>query len=75
MRQYVADDEWTAIEAELRTAAADHDRPVVRVGMEPPLGGTLRFLVTLHTGPDDPGRQLARCGDHGPPVSWSPAAA
>ncbi|MGI8713174.1 MAG: DUF2332 domain-containing protein [Solirubrobacteraceae bacterium] len=74
MRQYVADEEWSAIQVQLRAAGDDADRPVVRVGMEPQVDPTIRFLVTLYTDPDNPGRQLARCGDHGPPVIWHPRA-
>lgn len=75
VRQYVSDEEWTAVIDALREASdADPERPIVRVAMEPDRDQVRDFAVTLHGDPDGPGQTLARCGDHGPPVIWrSPA--
>lgn len=71
VRQYVSDDEWAAVIEALREAsAADPQRPIARVAMEPRRDHVIDFAVTLHGDPDGPGQTLARCGDHGPPVEW-----
>jgi HAD superfamily hydrolase (TIGR01509 family) len=70
MRQYVALDEWRALLEALRAAlAANPERPIAWVGMEPVRGGT-GADITLQTAPDQPARRLAQCDDHGPPVVW-----
>jgi hypothetical protein len=76
VRQYVPDEEWTAVIESLREASATRpDSPIVRVAMEPRRDHVVNFAVSLHAEPDGPGQILARCGDHGPPVIWKPPAA
>jgi hypothetical protein len=75
VRQYVAAEEWAAVIECLRAAsAAEPDRPIVRIAMEPRRDHVVNFAVSRHAEPDDPGQILAQCGDHGPPVVWIPPA-
>ncbi len=70
-RQYVGADEWAAIEDTMRPALhRDRRRPLVWLLMEPRDDHLARIRLTLRTHPDEPERQLAWCGDHGPPVLW-----
>ena len=71
VRQYVAPPEWAATEALVARAAELHPGgPVVRVGMEPTRERTTGCVVTVSGTGVAGRRQLARCGDHGPPVRW-----
>ena len=70
MRQYVTPDEWQALVAAFGVAlAANRERPIVWVGMEPVPGGA-GAEITLQTAPDQAATRVARCDDHGPPVAW-----
>jgi HAD superfamily hydrolase (TIGR01509 family) len=74
MHQYVADDEWRRLLAAFGAAlAANPERPIAWVGMEPVPGGT-GATITLQTAPDQGAQRVARCDDHGPPVVWELAA-
>jgi hypothetical protein len=73
VRQYVPETEWAAVIECVRAAStAQPDRPIMRVAMEPRRDHMIDFAVSLHTDPDGPGQILGGCGDHGPPVVWSP---
>jgi hypothetical protein len=72
MRQYVAPDEWAAIER-----ALDEKPDVVRLSMEPALDRTARMQLAVHDPAGAPAQRLAVCDDHGLPIRWdtySPAA-
>jgi HAD superfamily hydrolase (TIGR01509 family) len=70
MRQYVDPEEWQAMsDAFGQALAADPERPIAWVGMEP-VPGDGGFEITVRTAAEQPSRRIARCGDHGPPVVW-----
>lgn len=70
-RQYVSSEEWTELELSVAAArAADPGRPIVWVGMEPSVSHLAGIEVTLGEDSATAPQRLARCGDHGPPVSW-----
>ncbi len=70
MRQYVTDAEWQRLLAAFGDAlAANPERPIAWVGMEPVPGGT-GAAITLQTTGDQAATRIARCDDHGPPVVW-----
>ena len=72
VRQYVDPAAWEATRAVFRDAAADDPgRPVVWVSMEPTPERIFGCAVTITAAPDlSADVELARCGDHGPPVAW-----
>jgi hypothetical protein len=66
MRQYVAPEEWAAIEG-----ALDGRPDVARLSMEPALDqGHMGMELTLHDPAAAPGVRLAVCDDHGLPMRW-----
>lgn len=69
VRQYVAPQDWEAIERAFAPRQSD-GRPVVWLRMEPKRDHIGGFQLTMKTGADERERLLARCGDHGPPVIW-----
>jgi hypothetical protein len=70
--QYVPAPEWDAVPACVADAQrGDPRRPVVQVGLEPGRDHQTGFAVTARAEPDRPEITLARCGDHGPPVTWA----
>ena len=70
MRQYVDPGEWQALlEAFGGALAANQERPIAWVGMEPKSGDG-GFEITLRTGADQAATRIASCDDHGPPVAW-----
>jgi hypothetical protein len=70
MRQYVDPGEWRALlEAFGAALAANPERPIAWVGMEP-VSGVFGGEITVQTAPDQMARRVARCDDHGPPVVW-----
>jgi hypothetical protein len=72
VRQYVPAPEWDAVLACVADAQrGDPRRPVVQVGLEPGRDHQTGFAVTARAEPDRPEIMLARCGDHGPPVTWA----
>jgi hypothetical protein len=70
-RQYVASEEWAAIEDAVRRAA-DRGPPVAWLAMEPTGAQLAQIGLSLRSHPDEPAELLAHCGDHGPPVMWYP---
>jgi hypothetical protein len=50
-------------------SAAQSDRPIVRLAMEPRRDHMVNFAVSVYAPPDGPEEVLASCGDHGPPRS------
>ncbi len=75
MRQYVGPKAWEAIELAVRRALGiGHERPVVWLRMEHAEDHLSGVRLTMTAASDEPGRLLARCGDHGPPVMWECAA-
>jgi hypothetical protein len=65
IRQYVAPQEWAAIERALG------GRPeVVRLSMEPSNADHARMQLTVHEPADAPETTLAVCDDHGLPIRW-----
>jgi hypothetical protein len=74
MRQYVSAGEWQALSEVFETAvAANPERPIALVGMEP-VSDYAGFEITLRFGADHAERRIAGCGDHGPPVVWELSA-
>ncbi len=72
MRQYVGAEVWVETKAAIAQAQrSDPDALIVRLSMEPHVDHTISFRVAAHY-PGDARTTLGRCGDHGPPVSWSP---
>jgi hypothetical protein len=70
-RQYVSAEEWTAIESSVHRAIEEApQRQLVWLSMEPSDDHLARMRLTLRGHPDQPERQLAWCGDHGPPLLW-----
>jgi hypothetical protein len=74
VRQYLASDERTEIDALLAAAGerATPEAPLVRLSLEPEkkAQSTFRFLVEMTTWPGGESRLLAECLGHGPPVTW-----
>jgi len=66
VRQYLAAEEWDAIETALRRAPA----PIVELSMEPSVDKIGRFELSYRLNFDEQPERLAWCGDHGPPMSW-----
>ncbi|HUA49406.1 MAG TPA: DUF2332 domain-containing protein [Solirubrobacteraceae bacterium] len=65
IRQYVAPEEWAAIERALG------ERPgVVRLSMEPSGAHHARMQLTVHEPAHAPETVLAVCDDHGLPIRW-----
>jgi hypothetical protein len=69
VRQYVAEEDWAAVQAVLAGARA----PIAVLSMEPSLAEIGRFELRARTGPGAEEQRLAWCGDHGPPVLWEAA--
>jgi hypothetical protein len=65
MRQYVAPDEWEAIEH-----ALDGQPGVVRLSMEPTFDQGAPMQLTVHDPAGARERRLALCDDHGLPIHW-----
>jgi hypothetical protein len=65
MRQYVAPEEWAAIEG-----ALDARPNLVRLSMEPALDPRAHMQLTVHDPAGAPARRLAVCDDHGLPILW-----
>jgi hypothetical protein len=64
--QYLGEDEWAALQQCFRPAG----RTVVWLSMEPRHDSIREVELTVRGARDSAGRRLARCGDHGPPLSW-----
>jgi hypothetical protein len=73
MRQYLGADERAHIEGAIAAAgaAATDDAPLAWLADEPDGDPAHRMAVTVTTWPGGETRELARCDDHGPPVSWA----
>ncbi len=70
-RQYLVCEEWQALEASYDAAAGGMGAPpVVWLSMEPGQDHIRDVELTLRGPGSAPERRLARCGDHGPPLSW-----
>jgi hypothetical protein len=69
VRQYLEPTAWDRIDGLVNAALAD-GQPLVWLRMEPSEHHVRNFLLTLVERPNQRERLLARCGDHGPPVSW-----
>ncbi|MDQ2759555.1 MAG: DUF2332 domain-containing protein [Actinomycetota bacterium] len=72
VRQYIEPRRWEAIELAFDRAlrAREPSHPLVWLRMEPSDDHLVDMQVTLITHPGRSPIQLARCGDHGPPVAW-----
>jgi len=66
MRQYVAPEEWAAIER-----ALDEHPETVRLSMEPARHREARMQLTVHDPVGAPEIRLAACDDHGLPIRWA----
>jgi HAD superfamily hydrolase (TIGR01509 family) len=70
MRQYVSAAECQELsDAVVAAVAANPERPIALVGMEP-VPGDAGFEITLRVGADHAERRIASCGDHGPRIVW-----
>lgn len=73
VRQYVSAEEWNRVEAVLEGAGrrSSQERPLAWLGMEPGGDRIKDFVLSCRTWPGGEWTELARCGDHGPPVAWN----
>jgi hypothetical protein len=73
MRQYLGAAERARIEQAIARAgaAAGPDAPVAWLAAEPDAGLSRLHVVSVRSWPDGETRELARSGDHGPPVRWA----
>ena len=69
MRQYVAPDEWAAIERALGERTG-----IVRLSMEPSSDHHARMQLTVHDPAHATETVLAECDDHGLPIRWQTTA-
>lgn len=75
VRQYMEPEGWEAIERACRRAVASRSGPpVVWLRMESGAEHLSGFQLTMTVDAQEPERLLARCGAHGPPVSWVSSA-
>lgn len=72
VRQYLEPRQWESIERAFDHAvrARDESRPLVWLRMEPSDDHLANYELSLRTHSEPPSIQLARCGDHGPPIAW-----